>query len=550
MRSTYGSPPRAWGRAATRSTGRRSRRFTPTRVGTSRKCVSPHRCPPVHPHARGDEGSGGGLSVQSYGSPPRAWGRVIEVVDVRREPRFTPTRVGTSPPRPQPVALFPVHPHARGDEQLTLESAPRVLGSPPRAWGREDLPGVHRPRRRFTPTRVGTRPPHSPSSPQPPVHPHARGDEFFRWSKLIRTHGSPPRAWGRGVACGSPHLEIRFTPTRVGTRRYFCQEEDARRFTPTRVGTRAAPSGRWTPSTVHPHARGDEKSIAPSSIALSGSPPRAWGRVVDRVRVVVRVRFTPTRVGTSRSPGIRRPRPPVHPHARGDERGVMGYPTDADGSPPRAWGRDLLRATTPGRFRFTPTRVGTSPRAARAAGRHPVHPHARGDELRAAFRNNSMDGSPPRAWGRVPRATNHRKLVRFTPTRVGTRPSTPSTPSTSTVHPHARGDESAPRSSGCAAAGSPPRAWGRDRWARRGCDGSRFTPTRVGTSRTRPACPPGRPVHPHARGDEAVAELAGAEHYGSPPRAWGRGTREGRPTRLRRFTPTRVGTSPSRRLRA
>ena len=50
------------------------------------------------------------------------------------------------------------------------------------------------------------------------------------------------------------------------------------RFTPTRVGTTSSPGSAATPSSVHPHARGDDAMDARVDITDHGSPPRAWGR--------------------------------------------------------------------------------------------------------------------------------------------------------------------------------------------------------------------------------------------------------------------------------
>ncbi|CCF86083.1 hypothetical protein NITHO_7110001 [Nitrolancea hollandica Lb] len=49
-----------------------------------------------------------------------------------------------------------------------------------------------------------------------------------------------------------------------------------------------------------------------------------------------------------------------------------------------------------------------------------VHPHTRGDHVHQATEELALPGSPPHAWGphRLPLAAD--RLHRFTPTRVGT----------------------------------------------------------------------------------------------------------------------------------
>src|SRR4030095_13784999 len=93
-----------------------SERFTPTRVGTTSSALSAASIVSVHPHARGDDNAWICLGLFQFGSPPRAWGRLVKMVVVDLRPRFTPTRVGTT------ISIFaPII--GRG-------------GSPPRAWGR------------------------------------------------------------------------------------------------------------------------------------------------------------------------------------------------------------------------------------------------------------------------------------------------------------------------------------------------------------------------------------------------------------------------------
>ena len=115
---------------------------------------------------------------------------------------------------------------------------------------------------RFTPTGVGTIATSKRCSGWCTVHPHGRGDNnverFIRHSNL----GSPPRAWGQ-CAARSLHLSpLRFTPTGVGT--MYVSERTARRL------------------TVHPHGRGDNAREITAMLQPHGSPPRAWGQLVDR----------------------------------------------------------------------------------------------------------------------------------------------------------------------------------------------------------------------------------------------------------------------------
>src|SRR5258706_2872663 len=91
-----GSPPPAWGRLRPSRRLHLTRRFTPTRVGTTTCVRSWAAIATVHPHVRGDDNGDAVRTRQFNGSPPPAWGRG------RRQSAHTHHRA--------------VHPHAGGDK--------------------------------------------------------------------------------------------------------------------------------------------------------------------------------------------------------------------------------------------------------------------------------------------------------------------------------------------------------------------------------------------------------------------------------------------------
>jgi len=364
---------------------------------------------PVHPHARGDNVSVAYSSSSFLGSPPRPWGQW--------DRRAVRVHKSGSPPRPwgqfsasglnkaKPL----VHPHARGDNRLKQHQV--ATGG------------------RFTPTPVGTMSQTIPGRGWWPVHPHARGDNVAAWN---RTAGA-----------------VRFTPTPVGT-----------------ISV-APPRARCAP--VHPHARGDNQTPFLSHSATGGSPPRPWGQLRRCFRLTMTFRFTPTPVGTIATNAANINKRPVHPHARGDNHHGKSCRSCMSGSPPRPWGQYALDEAQPLLQRFTPTPVGTIGRRGRSPRLVPVHPHARGDNLRTVPSMSARTGSPPRPWGQYELHLVSPCLMRFTPTPVGTIPSTPHLKNASTVHPHARGDNVMGGSGRRQLRGSPPRPWGQLAGRREGC---------------------------------------------------------------------------------
>src|SRR5581483_217540 len=109
----------------------------------------------VHPHACGESVGEVWVVPTGLGSPPRVWGKLARSRRRRRQGRFTPTRGGK--------ARFPfdlclrrsVHPHACGESLLPPLASPPFLGSPPRVWGKHVACDVSLEIARFTPTRVG-----------------------------------------------------------------------------------------------------------------------------------------------------------------------------------------------------------------------------------------------------------------------------------------------------------------------------------------------------------------------------------------------------------
>jgi len=97
-------------------------------------------------------------------------------------------------------------------------------------------------------------------------------------------------------------------------------------------------------------------------------------------------RFTPTRVGTTESISSSPLITAVHPHACGDDVGELLALEIPPGSPPRVWGRLIMRAPCRKGRRFTPTRVGTTFAFPISAALDSVHPHACGDDGRDGVR--------------------------------------------------------------------------------------------------------------------------------------------------------------------
>ncbi len=251
----------------------------------------------------------------------------------------------------------------------------------------------------------------------------------------------------------------------------------------------------------HPHGRGDGRAPCGRESLTAGSPPRAWGRPYGRQLTRRLTRITPTGVGTAGWWWRAGRSGTDHPHGRGDGGETDRLNDHRHGSPPRAWGRPRVPKCAATRLRITPTGVGTAHGAGTPNRSRPDHPHGRGDGSNHPTSTRVMAGSPPRAWGRPDRRFSDHHDWRITPTGVGTARSSPDPRSLTTDHPHGRGDGDIKMEKSGRIIGSPPRAWGRRHEASGDARVVRITPTGVGTARaprTGRAC---SPDHPHGRGD-------------------------------------------------
>ena len=383
---------------------------------------------------------------------------------------------------PPGTGCVPVHPHAHGDNG-------RIFG----AGHQVD---------RFTPMHMGTTQIATTGNNLRTVHPHAHGDNSTSVVGVEACVGSPPCTWGQ--------------PQRIRAQYYY------RRFTPMHMGTTAAFAASFAAWPVHPHAHGDNTSGILPAMRTIGSPPCTWGQRGDDSAYLRRPRFTPMHMGTTEQRSCEACRTAVHPHAHGDNNHLAAVLSLQVGSPPCTWGQP-------------------PPVAGLAAG-GAVHPHAHGDNDRVSARGRTLPVHP-HAHGDNERLSEAAGGRRFTPMHMGT----------TMARSKAR----------AAAAGSPPCTWGQLANCRHGGQGKRFTPMHMGTTshkaldggqlarftpmhmgttccwpcrvswgpgsppctwgqrppRTRPAS--GRPVHPHAHGDNTRDDLGELGEQGSPPCTWG-----------------------------
>ena len=162
----------------------------------------------------------------------------------------------------------------------------------------------------------------------------------------------------------------------------------------------------------------------------------------------------------------------------------------------------------------------------------------------------SSEETPPRTWGRQERIADLEEVFGNTPTHVGKTPTPPSGSLSGRKHPHARGEDAVTRIESPPLIETPPRTWGR-RTAVDQCAGELGnTPTHVGKTGFLQRRVVMMKKHPHARGEDGAARFCPARYKETPPRTWGRPFKVVLQLAPDGNTPTHVGKTTPRFVRA
>ena len=192
------------------------KRNTPTSVGKTSFKRRERREYRKHPHERGEDECGAIWTTRAKETPPRAWGRRPDENGADTDNGNTPTSVGKTSAHDRHDARLEKHPHERGEDLCLTGMSACITETPPRAWGRPPFSEADARRIGNTPTSVGKTASCSCLSKVNRKHPHERGEDGGDHARRSEEKETPPRAWGRrpcAVVCGSG---VRNTPTSVG----------------------------------------------------------------------------------------------------------------------------------------------------------------------------------------------------------------------------------------------------------------------------------------------------------------------------------------------
>ncbi len=151
------------------------------------------------------------------GSPPRARGAGTGGVSRRRDMGITPACAGSRASGRTGPAWSRDHPHVRGEQGPAAGPLSGDPGSPPRARGAGVAVLERAPGERITPACAGSRVGGGSTAVSPTDHPRVRGEQASAGTRNQSIAGSPPRARGAVTAAQQGADIIRITPACAGS---------------------------------------------------------------------------------------------------------------------------------------------------------------------------------------------------------------------------------------------------------------------------------------------------------------------------------------------
>ncbi len=261
LAQVVGRPPLARGKGGLRRRRARRRRETPARAGKGPLMNVWSGLIAGDPRSRGERVEAWRVNAPSGGRPPLARGKAYRSPGYRSVSRETPARAGKGLDKKAPYLQTPGDPRSRGERRLGNRRLRRGRGRPPLARGKEHGGVAGRLALRETPARAGKGPPCRRPISLTPGDPRSRGERAFSRLDSDNNPGRPPLARGKVATQRRPMGHERETPARAG-------KGDA------------APSP-LAPASGDPRSRGERSARQVSTLAGSGRPPLARGKVLQ-----------------------------------------------------------------------------------------------------------------------------------------------------------------------------------------------------------------------------------------------------------------------------
>ena len=193
----FGPSPRMWGKPWMETRRTRCRRTIPTHVGKTRRKIRRHVDISDHPHACGENEPPPIIKKTNLGPSPRMWGKLTNARHLLQMRRTIPTHVGKTRRRRIISNLRSDHPHACGENIISITKSKLKNEPSPRMWGKPRFRRILAASTRTIPTHVG-------KTTVPPLpagryanHPHACGENLPPLERHGCVYEPSPRMWGK-----------------------------------------------------------------------------------------------------------------------------------------------------------------------------------------------------------------------------------------------------------------------------------------------------------------------------------------------------------------
>ena len=298
---------------------------------------------------------------------------------------------------------------------------------------------------RLIPARAGKTGPPSPPTRPAKAHPRACGENAPGLDLADPESGSSPRVRGKPRPRRPRVVPARLIPARAGKTGALRPGEGSRR--------------------AHPRACGENFVAFGADVWSKGSSPRVRGKLAGHAGRVDGPGLIPARAGKTPHRRVRRPTPPAHPRACGENPGEADRIGLQLGSSPRVRGKPRGLGREGPWARLIPACAGKT-RGPGPLGRfRAAHPRVCGENLNAKSSLTAGEGSSPRVRGKHPPLPVHRRPHRLIPACAGKTLRCGSERSNPRAHPRVCGENWPTRGTTLGGRGSSPRVRGK-RWRR------------------------------------------------------------------------------------
>ena len=272
----------------------------------------------------------------------------------------------------------------------------------------------------------------------------------------------------------------------------------------------------------HPRVCGENEPVGPQPLWLSGTSPRARGKLGSAQHALAAKRNIPAHAGKTSVRG-NRPNPvQEHPRARGENAAGIRPRSGARGTSPRTRGKRYRFLRRCDCVRNIPAHAGKTPQSLRVGHPPGEHPRARGENIPKPCAPKRNSGTSPRTRGKRTLPWTGQQSTRNIPAHAGKTLPHPPVETLPPEHPRVRGENRKAMISVPFKSGTSPRTRGKRDQGMHGITNRRNIPAHAGKTQCRTAHPKRLPEHPRARGENRQWVTLPNSKRGTSPRTRGK----------------------------